>query len=502
MIIPQPAGVRRMPGRLALAPSIRLDAGPGAVPAAELLAHHLGPGRPRSREGTPLRLALRPGGPPESYRLVVAPGGLDLTAPALAGLLHGVHTLRLLMDEDGSGWPCVEIDDAPVMPRRGVLLDVARHFMPLDFLRSFIDELALHKLNVLHLHLTDDQGWRIEIGARPRLTEIGAWRTEPDGSVHGGHYTRKDLVALVEYAASRGVEIVPEIDMPGHVRAALAAYPGLGNDPRGGVTVWNGWGVSEDVLAPHDGSLEFLRDVLTEVAEVFPSPIVHIGGDECPTVQWERSPAAVLRAREAGLDDPRLLRSWFVARMHEHLTRLGRRTAVWDDGSRLPGGRLPSDALLTVWLDAAHAATAVARGHQVVMAPHTATYFDYRQGDGPDETPAPGHPVTTLADAYAFEPLAGGLPAADIRRPEQAGVVAVQAQLWTEYAPTPDHVRYLAYPRLCAFAEAAWCAERPGFAAFRSRLPGHLGVLRSLGALAGPGPRWERPADAAERMKR
>lgn len=510
MIIPHPRRLDRRPGSFTVPAQLHLVAAPGAEPAADLLAHYLGPDRPRTADGPEIRLDLSPDGPPESYRLEIEPDRITLTAPALPGLFHGVQTLRQLLPPaprqgplpHGAAWPCVTVEDAPALPLRGQHIDVARHFMPLAFLRELIDEIALHKLNTLHLHLTDDQGWRMEIGSRPLLTEIGAWRTDPDGSVHGGWYSQAELTELVRYAAARGVRIVPEIEMPGHVRSVLAAYPELGNHPELRQPVWNGWGVSPDVLGVHDAALDFCREVLTEVAEVFPAPMICIGGDECPTVQWEGSPAARARAAELGLADPRLLRGWLLGQMQEHVTSLGRRTMVWDETGHNPG-QVPAGTVLGTWRDTRQTAEAIARGHQVLATPHTETYLDYRQSDAADETP--GHPdrLLPLERVHAFDPLAGDLPVADPDVPGQVGVIGAQAQVWTEYAPTPDHVRYLLYPRLAAFAESAWSgrpAQRPGFADFERRLVPHLERLRALGALAGPGPRWTAPGPVLETM--
>jgi hexosaminidase len=345
--------------------------------------------------------------------------------------------------------------------------------------------MALHKLNVLHLHLTDDQGWRIEIDGWPRLVDVGAWRPESmvgpagstrfDGVPHGGYYTRAELRELVRCAADRGVMIVPEIEMPGHVRAALAAYPELGNFPGRRLPVWTSWGVSEHILGVHDTALAFCRDVLRQVTEVFPAPYVHIGGDECPTTQWTTAPSALARAAELGFDDPGLLHGWFLGQMRDTLRELGRTAVCWAETGHHPGGP-PPGLVLAAWRDTAHGASAVRGGHQVIMAPHRSTYLDYR-----DSEPAgPSGIITTVTDVYRFDPLAGGLPVAVGNRP---GVLGAQAQLWTEFAPTPDHVRRLAFPRLCAFADSAWRSTAPDYDDFRRRLAVQLDLLRSLDAL-------------------
>ncbi|GAB3973174.1 beta-N-acetylhexosaminidase [Actinoallomurus acanthiterrae] len=506
MIIPRPTRFARRPGWFTLPAVPHVSAGPGAEPAAELLTGYLGPDRPRGGEGPVIRLELDPGAAesaPEGYDLTITPERVDLRAPALAGLRHGVQTLRQLLPPetmdpatapaDAWRWPCVTVTDRPRLPWRGMMLDVARHYLPTGYLFDFVDQLALHKLNVLHLHLTDDQGWRMEIGGLPRLTEIGAWRAESmvgpaggdrfDGRPHGGFYSRRDLRRLVAYAAARGVTVVPEIEMPGHARAALAAYPELGNLPGRTLPVWTSWGVSEDILGVHDAALEFCRRVLAEVTDVFPSPYVHVGGDECPTVQWERSPAARRRAAEEGLAGPRELRAWFLGRMRDFLAGRGRVAVCWDENGR-SAGEPPPGMVLTAWREPVHGAEAVERGHQVVMGPHQATYFDYPQSDRPDEPQGQPGRIVTLADVYHYDPLAGGLPVADPDRPGTPGVLGTQGHVWTEFAPTPGHVAYLAYPRMCALAEVAWCAGPRDFADFRRRLAAHTRRLAAPGTPA------------------
>ncbi|HVV25024.1 MAG TPA: beta-N-acetylhexosaminidase [Pseudonocardiaceae bacterium] len=481
MIIPRPTELRRHPGHFPVPATLHLSAGPGAQQAADLLAGYLGD-RPRTDDGPVIRLELSGPFAPEGYRLAVRSDGVTLTAATEAGLRHGVQTLRQLL-VDGT-WPCVTVVDAPRLPWRGVLLDVARHHMPLDFLYRFVDQLALHKLSVLHLHLTDDQGWRVEIDGWPLLTEIGAWRAETvighpgsarfDGTPHGGYYTQAELRSLAAYAAERGVTIVPEIDLPGHARAALAAYPSLGNHPKRPQPVWTRFGISEDILNVRDSTLDFCRDVVDQVAGVFPARYVHVGGDECPTVQWERDPVALARAADLGLTDVGELRGWFVRELHAFLAGRGRSAACWEEAF----GNLPADVLVMAWKDSG--LPLVERGHPVVMAPYRWTYLDYPQRDHPDEPLGqPGH-VITLADVYGYSP--------------PPGVLGIQAQLWTEYAPTPAHVEYLAWPRLCALAEVAWSGA-PDYPDFVGRLESHEQRLRSLGVRS---PVWRTSVESVE----
>ncbi|MER5422347.1 beta-N-acetylhexosaminidase [Streptosporangium roseum] len=385
----------------------------------------------------------------EGYRLDITPGGVELTAGGPAGRFYGSKTLSQL----GPLVPYGTIEDRPRFAWRGVMLDVARHFMPKAFVLRLIDLLAEHKLNVLHLHLTDDQGWRLEIKRHPRLTEVGARR--------GGFYTHDDIREIVAYAADRFVTVVPEIEMPGHAQAAVAAYPLLGNDPSRDVRVWSEWGISEHVLNLEESTIRFCQDVLDEVVGLFPGRYVHVGGDECPVTEWERSPGARRRLAELGLR-PRDACAWFIGRMASHLESHSRELVCWDEPDREP---TPGTTVM-VWRD-----EQADRGdNDVILAPHTRTYFDYRPSADPGHPPAQER-VLTLADTYAFAPD----PAAR----------GVQCQLWTEYMPTPEQVEYMAFPRMCAFAEVAWGS--PGdYPDFLLRLDAHLARLSARGVRVGP----------------
>ena len=506
MIIPRPTTHTPAPGRFHLPTELHLTAvGPGAERPARLLAGYLGADRPRTDQGPEIRLEITdPPAPTESYRLEITPESVRLSAPAEAGLFHGVQSLRQLLkhdDDSTRSLPCLTIEDTPLLPWRGLMIDAVRHFMPLDFLRELIDELALYKLNVLHLHLTDDQGWRIEIDGLPRLTEIGAWRTESmigpagsdrfDGVPHGGFYTRAELRALVGYAADRGVRIVPEIEMPGHARSALAAYPELGVHGKQ-LPVWTSWGICEDIFGVHEATFDFCREVLGQTIDIFPDRYVHLGGDECRTVQWESDPYSQRKAAELGLPSPAALHGWFLGRMHDFVTECGRRAIGWDAGTTTSPTGLPANLVLAAWLNPADAVRSIARGHQVLLAPHQMTFFDYPQRDAPDEPQGQPGRVTTLEDAYAFNPLvpdAGEIlpvvdPFADgVQTP---GVLGAQAQLWTEFLATPADVRYAVFPRLYAFAEAVWSQGPCEFADFRARLEPPCPHLAELDGPAHP----------------
>jgi hexosaminidase len=449
---------------------------------------------------------------PEGYRLTVTPERVLLEGGTAAALARAVQTFRQLLPPaalrrapagpEAAAVGCCHIEDAPRFGWRGVHLDVARHVMPRSFVLKLIDVAALHRLNVLHLHLTDDQGWRVEIPSRPRLTEVGAWRTETavdrhgdrfDGTPHGGFYTLGDLREIVAYAAERHVTVVPEIDLPGHMQAALAAYPELGNTGEP-VEVRRTWGISTNVLAPTEAALDFTREVLDTVLDVFPGLYVHLGGDECPRDEWRASPAAAARAAELGLGSVDELQSWFMRRLHEHVSRAGRRVVGWDEV--VDDGGMPAETVVMAWRDAGKGRAALAAGHDVVMAPSEVTYFDYYQSAGPDEPLAAG-PVVTVEDVAAWEPATGLDPALPGR------LLGVQGQLWTEFMPTPAAVEYQAFPRLSALAEAGWtAAERRDPAGLLRRLRTHLHRLDALDVnyrpLDGPHP-WQRGGHGSRR---
>ncbi|MFJ4466880.1 beta-N-acetylhexosaminidase [Streptomyces sp. NPDC089424] len=509
-LVPRPRKLSPRPGRYRIDHTTRLRVTPGAETAARLLRGYLAPATGQRLEhaddGTFVLVldATLTGLGDEGYGLTVGPHGVLLRAARATGLLRGVQTVRQLLPADalsataGRGpvdLPGVEITDVPVHPWRGALLDVARHFQPASYLRRYVDLLALHKLNVLHLHLTDDQGWRMPVAAYPRLTEVGGHRAESmvgpagsdrfDGRPHGGSYTRAELAGLVRYAAERGVTILPEIGLPGHVRAALAAYPQLGNHPGRRLDVWTEWGVCPNVLGVGDHVIDFFRTVLDEVLDVFPSPYVHIGGDECPADEWETSPDAAARVAREGLSGPGELHGWLLARIAAHLVRAGRRPVVWAETDTA----LPPGCTVMSWRDPAHAWAAARDGHDVVYADHRATYFDYARASGPGEPPAQPGQIVDLATVHALDLTPpSGEPALGGR------ILGAQGQLWTEFVTTPAHIEYLSFPRLCALAERVWdpASDWPDF---RSRLTGHQARLAALGVPYAVPP--SRPASAA-----
>ena len=389
-----------------------------------------------------------------------------------AGAHAAVATLRQLLGpaafrRAGSGAvrvPCGQVSDSPRYPWRGVMLDVARHFMPKDDVMRFVELAADHKLNVVQLHLTDDQGWRFEVLGRPRLTEVGGWRTSSglgtwragrqDGTPHGGWYTQGDLREIVAHAAARGVTIVPELNIPGHSQAAIAAYPDLGIsgiDPGVRTT----WGISEEVLRPTEQTLAFYRDVLDEVLDVFPSPVVCLGGDEVPTTGWARDPDLVRQARDLGLQAVGDLHGWFVARLAEHLAARGRRASVWDEAM---SDLLPRDAVVCSWRGIAQGADALSGGHDVLLSPEQSVYLDHRASEDLDE-PVPVGFVHTVEDVYTFDPEPAPVRQALASHAGHGRLLGAQAALWTEHLDSARRVDYAAFPRLAAFAEVVWTSR-------------------------------------------
>ncbi|CAL9474163.1 Beta-hexosaminidase [Streptomyces sp. enrichment culture] len=533
-LIPAPRSVVAGSGEVRLTAHSRLYSGDGTEGVGHWLRTAL-----REATGLPLRegrelddtdgdgigLRLDPGLGPEEYRLVSGSSGVLVEGGSAAGVFRGAQTLRQLLGPDAyrrapvgrdRTWavPHVTIEDSPRFRWRGLMLDVARHFMPKEGVLRYLDLMAAHKLNVLHFHLTDDQGWRIEIERYPRLTEVGAWRARTkighrasplwDDRPHGGYYTRDDIREIVAYAAERHISVVPEIDVPGHSQAAIAAYPELGNSDvvdTASLTVWDTWGINPNVLAPTDDTLRFYEGVLEEVLELFPadagaftpfSSYVHLGGDECLKDQWRASATAQRRIADLGLKDEDALQSWFIGHFAAWLAARGRRLIGWDE--ILEGGLAPG-AAVSSWRGYAGGIAAARAGHDVVMCPEQQVYLDHRQDGGPDE-PVPIGYVRTLEDVYRFEPVPPELT------PEEAGrVLGTQANVWTEVMEDQRRVDYQVFPRLAAFSEVAWSdlpapAERD-FAGFERRMTGHYRRLDALGVAyrppTGPLPWQKRP---------
>jgi len=492
-LVPAPRSLEVGDGQLTLDVQATVSAPGAAAGSADTLRSAFGLPLPAAESGTDatVRLTVDEALGEEAYRLRIAADGLTLTAGSAAGLFYGTQTLRQLLPAEQLTTPtppitlpALTIEDEPAFGWRGAMVDTGRHFIPLPDLRRFIDSLALHKLNTLHLHLSEDQGWRFEVKKWPKLTRVGSQRAETvvghartskeyDGTPHGGFYSQDELRELVDYAAARFVRIVPEIDLPGHTQAARAAYPELGYDGAQH-DVMTTWGISKHVMRVDEPGLAFARDVLAELMDVFPSPFVHIGGDECPKDEWEASEIARSQLAELGLSDMNALQSWFTGQLTEFIEGHGRRLVGWDE--ILEGGDLPPKVVVMSWRGMKPGIEAAKAGLDVVMASNSHTYFDYLQGDPADEPLGIGGDIR-LDQAYAFEPVPAELT------DEQAGhIIGVQGQLWTEYMPDARHLEYMSYPRLAALAEVGWTyRDRGDFADFRSRLDTHVERLRALG---------------------
>jgi hexosaminidase len=430
----------------------------------------------------------------EGYQLEITPDKVMIRAFGPAGAYYGTQTVRQLLpaqifsQEPAPGsinWtiPCLKIEDIPRFPWRGMMVDVARRFLPKPSLMKFIDVMALHKMNTLHLHLTDDQGWRIEIKKYPKLTAVGATRKETrvghedksklfDGTPVTGYYSQGDIREIVNFARARFITIVPEIELPGHVQAAIAAYPELGNTPET-LEPSTHWGVHKHILNPSENTIQFMQDVLTEVVQLFPGHFVHVGGDEVVKDEWKTSADVQARIKELRLKDESELQSYFIRRMDTFLGQRGRRLVGWDE--ILEGG-LAAGAVVMSWRGTDGGVAAAKANHDVVMASNTALYFDHYQSKSPAEPLAIGG-FTPLDMVYGFEPVPAGLT------PDQAKhILGAQGQLWTEYIPTPSHLEYMAFPRLVALAEVTWSQpDRKNFADFHTRMITHEERLRLLG---------------------
>ena len=494
-LIPVPAHVVAREGTFTLTPETKIAAHAGVRAAGEQLRDVLRPatGLPLpivdQTAGSRISLALDPrlGVGDEGYRLVVYPDLIDIRAPQQAGLSRAIETLRQLLPVQiyrravvpGTRWQirCVDIEDSPRFGWRGSHLDVSRHFMPKSTVLKHIELLAMHKLNVFHWHLTDDQGWRIEIKKYPKLTEVGAWRSDSmtlpltrdpakrkfSGVPHSGFYTQDDVREVVRFAADRHITVVPEIEMPGHALAAIAAYPELGNTGKQH-EVRTYWGIEERIFGVSDAVFEFLQNVLDEVLGLFPSKFVHVGGDEVPKSEWKASPEAQARMKEHDLKDEDELQSWFIRRMDTWLAERGRRLIGWDE--ILEGGLAPGAAVMS-WRGEQGGIAAAKAGHDVVMAPNKPTYFDYDQSE--DSVPRV-RDLNSIEDVYRYEPIPGELSEAEAKH-----VLGAQGQLWTEYMPTPQRMEEMAWPRLSALAEVLWSPRLSRDPAmFAKRMQAHL----------------------------
>ncbi len=507
-LIPEPVSVETGTGTFVMTNATPLVCGDGCQKAGAFAANVLQLKQDAGSNSGAVSLKLVAGSTTaEGYTLSVTPEAINIVASDEAGLFHGIQTLRQLLPAEhvaqrsaDAEIPAVTINDYPKFSWRAVHLDVCRHFFDVTFVKKYIDLLAFHKMNIFHWHLTEDQGWRVEIDAYPKLTEVSAWRestpipenrTVQDGKPYGGFYTKDDIREVVAYADSLGITVLPEIELPGHTIAVLAAYPELGCVGEG-YKVRTEWGIEDDVFcAGNDEVFVFLEKVFDEILELFPSEYIHIGGDECPKVRWEKCHKCQARMEEEELHDEEELQSWFIGKIGNYLHNKGRKMIGWDE--ILEGG-LPEGAAVASWRGTEGGITAAKQGHEVVMCPVTHCYFDYYQSeDRENEPPAFYYEIPKeqqeqwgmtfvgllpMKKVYEFDPLVG------VPEEYHSFVVGGQSNLWSEYIPTSQQAEYQAYPRGAAIAETLWSPMPDSgrdFDAFIGRLSHHLKRLDALG---------------------
>ncbi|HXH60654.1 MAG TPA: beta-N-acetylhexosaminidase [Fimbriimonadaceae bacterium] len=478
-VIPRPVQIEPRDGQFPVRDITKIFAEPGLENEASYLSDHLGGMKvvvAKSADPIAGSILLTTQGSDqtlnrEGYVLDVTGRSVKLSSPKKAGVFRGIQTiLQLLQPGDGGATvvPAVHVRDYPRFQWRGMHLDVARHFFPVDAIKQYIDTLAFFKMNVFHWHLTDDQGWRIEIKKYPKLTEVSSWRDETlgrpgtnrpgDGIKYGGFYTQDEIREIVDYAAKRHVTVVPEIEMPGHSVEVLAAYPDLACDTPDNLlarekgenpfAVSTTWGVKPDILCGgKDASLKFMEDVLDEVLDLFPSPFIHIGGDEAPKNRWKQCPTCQKRIADLGLKDEDELQSWFTQQIDNYLTSKGRRLVGWDE--ILQGG-IADNATVMSWRGVNGGIAAARSGHDAVMTPNGYCYLDYYQSKQQGEPEAIGG-LIDLAKAYSYEPVPAALS------PDEAKhILGVQGNVWTEYIADVQQMEYMAWPRGAAIAEIGW----------------------------------------------
>ena len=500
-IIPQPQSVVEMDGTFTITKDTRIcldDMSEEMLRVAGFLNDRL-----RQAAGFELEVVSEPGkanfiafrnkeGVPESYTIDAGPDSFVVGYADGAGAFYAIQTLLQLLPveifsqepQKGIEWtiPCCSISDAPRFKYRGMHLDVCLHYFDLEFLKRYIDIMAAHKVNRFHWHLTEDQGWRLEIKKYPLLTEKGQWRKETvigslgsgiyDGIPHGGYYTQEQVKELVKYAADRYVTIIPEIELPGHALAAIACYPELSCGLEDHYETATRWGIFKQVYCPKESTFAFLEDVFDEVFELFPSELVHIGGDECPKASWKACPDCQALIKKLGLKDEYELQSYFVTRMEKYINSKGRQIIGWDE--ILQGGLAPNAKVMS-WLGEEGGIKAAQQHHEVVMSPHQKYYLDYWQADPYSEPLAMSGP-TTLRTMYEYEPVPEVLT-----KEESKYIIGVEGCVWTEYMPTPERVEYMAWPRMCAIAETGWTHSEKDWDGFTRRLEKHFGRLDGMG---------------------
>ncbi|USQ98642.1 family 20 glycosylhydrolase [Caulobacter sp. RL271] len=488
-ITPAPARAVVAEGTFKLSAATRIVVTKGDVEArgvalqlADLIRRSRG-FRPAVIEGGPAvgSIVLTREGPAgEAYKLDIGPGGVTIAAAQRAGLFYGAMSLWQLATPDVAkgpvAVPAAAIEDAPRFAWRGLMVDSARHVQSLDTLKAVIDAMAAHKLNTFHWHLVDDQGWRLEIKKYPKLTEVAGWRHDPGAAArypkYGGFYTQDQARELVAYAAARNITIVPEIETPGHALAPIVAYPALGTAAPDASKMGD-WGVFPWLYNTDDATFAFLDDVLSEVMDIFPSPFIHVGGDEAVKDQWKASPKIQAKIKELGLKDEHELQSWFIQRVGQSLAKRGRRLIGWDE--ILEGGLAPNATVMS-WRGIDGAIAAAKAGHDTVLSPHPTLYLDNRQSLSPDEPTGRGR-VISLKDVYAFDPAP-----AQLSVDERKHILGVQANVWTEHMQTDARMQRMAFPRAIALAERAWTPEADvSWDDFARRLPAQMARLKVLG---------------------
>jgi hexosaminidase len=493
-IIPAPVSLQKQAGGFVLSQETVIQADTIANKAVQFLSTYLQSklvlkNKLQTYNGTAAANAIiitangTEGLPAEGYRLTIAPNQITIAARG-AGVFYGIQTLVQLLPLERAATakiPCARIEDYPRFGYRGMHLDVSRHFFTVEFVKRFLDLMAAYKLNKFHWHLTDDQGWRIEIKKYPRLTQVGSQRAETlignyhdrmpqqfDNTPYGGYYTQDEIREVVRYAGDKFITVIPEIEMPGHAMAALAAYPELSCDPTNEHKVSGTWGVFNNIFCPSEYTFTFLQDVLTEVIDLFPSKYIHIGGDEAPKVVWKSSPVAQALIKKLNLKDEHGLQSYFIQRMEKFVNSKGRSIIGWDE--ILEGGLAPNATVMS-WRGEAGGIAAAKQNHNVIMTPSSSgLYFDHAQARSDLEPLSIGN-FSPLAKPYSYNPMSTALTPA-----QQKYILGVQANLWTEYVATEDKAEYMVLPRMLALAEVAWSPlANKNFKDFsETRLPRHF----------------------------
>ncbi|HEY0653997.1 MAG TPA: beta-N-acetylhexosaminidase [Chryseosolibacter sp.] len=494
-IVPKPVSTTVRNGSLTWDKDINLsidtsvDQGLVDVFKESLIALGFTPVPAKSKNKTAIRLSINSDKSilPEGYKLSINKNGAQLTATTPAGLFYGTQSLLQLLASEKRETPFLEITDSPRFAYRGLHLDVGRHMYPVSFIKKYIDLMAYHKFNRFHWHLTEDQGWRIEIKKYPKLTSVGGFRRESpvgrattktrasvvyDGKPYGGFYTQEEIKDVVAYATKRHVTIIPEIEMPGHAQAALAAYPHLGctGGPYETATTW---GVFTEVFcAGKEETFTFMQDVLDEVMTLFPGEYIHIGGDECPKTRWKECPNCQKRIQDQKLKDEHELQSYFIGRVEKYLNSRGRQIIGWDE--ILEGGLAPNATVMS-WRGEEGGIAAAREKHNVIMTPGKWVYLDYYQDTAKTE-PIAIIGYTPVSKVYSYEPIPPQLSAE-----ESKYVIGSQCNVWSEYMKTADHVEYMVYPRACAMSEVLWSTrEGKNYDDFLQRMKVHLARLRQL----------------------